>query len=161
MTPQEIRDAITASPELQALVPDTFALAAALSADRKQYDTTTKFSSLGIAERFPALGQLPGPLAAEMVLRKLEGFATVAQQSPDVVTKLLGQATARQMAHLNGTGMVIGSPAVGQMLGVIVTAGALTQEESDALRSVALVDAPVSEFDVRRAIFNDDGTLGV
>lgn len=161
MTPQEIRTAISESPELQALVPDSVALSAALSSGRTRYDSTTKFTSLGIAERFPALSGLPGPLAAEMVLRKLEGFAALAQQSEDAATKLLGHATARQMAHLTGAGMAIGSPAVAQMLAVIVAGGALTQAEADALRSVALEPAPVDEFEVRCAIFADDGTLRV
>lgn len=161
MTPQEIRDAITASPELQALVPDTTALASALSAGRTTFDAVTKFSSLGISERFPALGGLPGPLAAELVFQKLEGFAAVAKSSQDPATALLGGATERQMGHLKASGMAIGSPAVGAMLSVIVSAGALTQAEADALVSVAAVPAPVSEFDVRVAIYNDDGTLKV
>lgn len=145
MTPQEIRDAIAASPELQALAAarNDSEIAQLLSAGRKRQDAATKFASLGIAERFPALGGIPGPLAAEMVLQKLEGFAVAAQQSQDATIKLLGAATARQMRHLEGGGMAIGSPAVAAMLAVIVQAGALTQVEADALTSIASVDDPV------------------
>lgn len=161
MTPQEIRDAIAASPELQALAAarDDQAIAAALSLGRTKADPVTKFTSLGIAEKFPALGPLPGPLAAEMVLQKIEGFAAFAVQQADPATKLLGAATQRQMKHLEGNGMAIGSPAIGAMLMVMVQAGALTQQEVDALVSVAAVEDPVSQHEVRVAIFADDGTL--
>lgn len=161
MTPQEIRDAIDASPELTALAEagNTQAIADALSVGRTTLDGVTKFSSLGISERFPALGGLPGPLAAELVFQKLEGFAAAAKASEDPATALLGGATERQMGHLKAGGMAIGSPAVGAMLGVIVGAGALTQAEADALVGVAAVAAPVAEFDVRVAIYADDGAL--
>lgn len=163
MTPETIRAAINADPELLALVPDTFALATALSAGRTRTDTAQLFKSLGIAEKFPAMGGLPGPLAAEMVLQKLEGFAAAAIAGSDPVGKLLGSTIKRQMVHLIGAGMAIGSPAIASMLGVIVqmSGGTLTQAEADALVSVAAVPDPVSEFDVRRAIFNDDGSMGV
>lgn len=154
MTPQEIRDAIAASPELQAMVAEgrTGAVAAALSQGLTVMDTETKFTSLGIAERFPALGPLPGPLAAEMVLQKLEGFAAAAAQSEDVATKLLGGATQRQMQHLKTNGMAIGSPAIAAMLAVIVQAGTLTQQEADALVSVATVTSQVTHQQVEAAM---------
>jgi hypothetical protein len=132
------------------------AVAAALSAGRMAQDATTKFTSLGISERFPALGGLPGPLAAELVFQKLEGFATAAMASQDPATKLLGGATARQMDHLKGGGMAIGSPAVAAMLAVIVAApgATLTQAEVDALVGVATVPAPISTDAVSRALNN-------
>lgn len=133
------------------------AVAAAVSAGRTRQDHTTKFTSLGISERFPALGALPGPLAAEMVLQKLEAFRDAALASADPATRLLGGAIKRQMQHLEGNGMAVGSPAVAQMLAVIVGAGGLTQAEMDALVSVAAVPDPVSDLDVRRALWSDDG----
>lgn len=136
---------------------DTEAIAAAVSALRVRKDQTTKYTSLGISERFPALGSLPGPLAAEMVLQKLEGFRDAALASADPATKLLGGAIKRQMQHLEGNGMAIGSPAVAQMLAVIVGAGGLTRAEMDALVSVAAVPDPVSDLDVRRALWSDKG----
>ena len=136
---------------------DTEAIAAAVSAGRVRKDHTTKFTSLGISERFPALGPLPGPLAAEMVLQKLEGFREAALGSTDAATKLLGGAIRRQMQHLEGNGMAIGSPAVAQMLTVIVANGGLSKAEMDALVSVATVPDPVSEIDVRRACWSDLG----
>lgn len=161
MSPEQIRAAINADPSLLALALDgqTAEIAEALSVGRKRRDAVTKFTSLGIAERYPSIGGLPGPLAAELCLQKLEGFAQTASQSQDPATKLLGAATLRQMGHLTGGGMAIGSPAIGQMLAVIVGAGALTQAEATALQDVSLVDDPVSEFTVRQAIYSDDGGI--
>lgn len=136
---------------------DTVAIAAAVSVGRTRQDHTTKYTSLGISERFPALGPLPGPLAAEMVLQKLEGFREAALASADHATKLLGGAVRRQMQHLEGNGMAIGSPAVAQMLSVIVASGGLTQTEMDALVSVAAVPDPVDEIEVRLAVWSDAG----
>lgn len=161
MTPEQIRAAIAASEDLRALVPDSGAIAAALSVGRSVRNTATKYTSLGIAERYPSLGGLPGPLAAELCLQKLEGFAAAAMASTAPATKLLGAATARQMGHLAGAGMAVGSPAVGDMLAVIVQAGALTQAEADALQDVAREPAPITEYAVRVAIYADDGSLKV
>lgn len=119
-------------------------IAALVSVDRVRSDGITKFSSLGISERFPALGGLPGPLAAELVFQKLEGFAAAAIAGSDPAGKLLGGAILRQMKHLEGSGMAIGSPAVAAMLAAIVAQGGLTQDEAAALSGIALVDDPVS-----------------
>lgn len=150
--------------EIKAKVPpdvlatrDDAAISAAVSAGRTRQDHITKFTSLGISERFPALGSLPGPLAAEMVLQKLESFRDASLASADPADQLLGGAIKRQMQHLEGNGIAIGSPAVAQMLAVIVGAGGLTQAEMDALVSVAAVPDPVSDLDVRRALWSDDG----
>jgi hypothetical protein len=154
MSPNEIRAAIAASPALQAMqaAGDHAGIAAALSVGRTRRDGGTKFSSLGIAERYASLNGLPGPLAAELCLQKLEGFATAASASTDPATKLLGQATRRQMGHLAGGGMAVGSVAVGQMLAVIVQAGALTQAEATALQDVANVPDPIPHEAVTAAI---------
>lgn len=154
MTPQEIRDAISASPELQALeaVGDHQRIAESLSSGRTKPDPVTKFASLGIAERYPSLNGLPGPLAAELCLQKLEGFAVAAVSSEDTVQKLLGATIQRQMKHLEGAGMALGSPAIASMLAVIVGAGGLTQAESDALTGIAVTDDPVSLAAVSAAI---------
>jgi hypothetical protein len=154
MTPQEIRDAIAASAELQAFAAarNDAAIAVSLSAGKKKSDPSTKFTSLGIAEKFPSLNGLPGPLAAEIILQKIEGFATAALASQDPVTALLGASTQRQMQHLTNNGMAIGSPAIAAMLAVMVQAGALTQPEVDALVSVAAVDDPVSVNEVSFAL---------
>jgi hypothetical protein len=96
-----------------------------------------------------------------MVLQKLEGFAVAAAASPNTAVKLLGATITRQMKHLTGLGMTLGSPAIAQMLAVVVKAGGLSQDEVDALLSVAEVDDPISEFDVRCAIYAADGSLKI
>ena len=158
MTPSDLLALIDAraaeDAEFAALVAarnDT-AIAAALSTGRTRIDPTTKFASLGIAERHGALNGLPGPLAAELVLQKLEGFAALAVQSPDPATKLLGGAVQRQMKHLEGSGMAVGSPAVAAMLAVIVQADGITQAEADALVAVARVADPIGVDAVSMAL---------
>lgn len=156
---ETIKARAQSDPAFAALVAarDTQGMADALPLMLVGRDATTKFSSLGIAERFASLNGLPGPLAAEAALLKLEGFRDVALQSPDPVTKLLGSAVRRQMEHLSGAGMAIGSPAVAAMLAVIAQGGGLTQAEADALTAVADIYRKPTEFDVRRAVFADDG----
>ena len=158
MTPQEIRAAIAADPALVALqaIGNHQRIAELLSAGRKKPDPVTKFASLGIAERYPTLGGLPGPLAAELCLQKLETFAAAAIESDDTATRLLGGAARRQMKHLEGSGMALGSPAISAMLAVIVGAGGLTQAEADALVGIAVIDAPVSLASVSAAINEGD-----
>lgn len=129
-------------------------IAAALSAGRKVRNPATKYTSLGIAERFPELNGLPGPLAAELALQKLEGFAAAAIAGADPVGKLLGAQIKRQMVHLEGAGMAIGSPAMTPMLAQVVAktanqgAAAFTQAEADALQDVSAVDEPVTTNEV-------------
>ena len=47
------------------------------------------------------------------------------------------------------------------MLQPLVTGGLLTQVQLDALVARAKEPAPVAEYDVRMAIYNDDGSLKV
>lgn len=47
------------------------------------------------------------------------------------------------------------------MLQPLVTGGLLTQAQLDALIARAKEAAPVAEYDVRMAIYNDDGSLKV
>lgn len=136
---------------------NTEAITAAVNAGRTRTDGATKFASLGISERFPAIGPLPGALAAELVFQKLEGFAAAAKASADPASRLLGGAIERQMGHLKGSGMAIGSSAVAQMLDIIAASGGLTAQEVAALKSVAEVDDPVSESEVYRALYADNG----
>lgn len=136
---------------------DAGAIAEALSVGRTRIDATEMYASLGISERFPELAGLPGPLGAELVFRKLEGFSTAALTSEDIVVSLLGGAVIRQMGHLQRTGLAIGSPAVIAMLGAIVQVGGLTQVEADALISVAEVPNPITEYEVRKVCWADNG----
>lgn len=139
------------TPELIASRNDV-AIAAVVSEGRTRINPTEKFSSLGISAGFPVINGLPGPLAAELVLQKLERFAATAAAADDMPTQLLGGAIVRQMKHLEGDGMAVGSPALIDLLKTIVMAGVLTQEEADALVAVAAVPDPVSVGEVSDAL---------
>ena len=137
MTAEEIRAAIAADPALQALVPDTVALAAALSVGRTRYVET----NIGVGTIIEVLGLA----AANPVLDALYA-------SPDYrhVKSLLDQGRLR-----------LDVVAQAGMLQPLVTGGLLTQAQFDALIARAKEPAPVDEYAVRVAIYNDDGSLRV
>ena len=155
MTAQEIRDAIAASQELQALVPDTTALAAALSVGR-----TEVYSRL-VSARGMAADYFGGPVGAEVILMKLEGAATALKASAEQADKVLGSLISRQLGFLSGDGLDFGYPALRGMLDQFAAGGILTAEEVVGLKAIATRPLPVSEHDVRHAIYNDNGTLKV
>ena len=137
MTADEIRAAIAADPALQALVPDTVALATALSVGRTRYVET----NIGVGTIIEVLGLA----AANPVLDALYA-------APDYrhVKPLLDQGRLR-----------LDVVAQAGMLQPLVTGGLLTQAQLDALIARAKEPAPVDEYAVRVAIYNDDGSLGV
>ena len=137
MTAEEIRAAIAADPALQALVPDTVALAAALSVGRTRYVET----NIGVGTIIEVLGLA----AANPVLDALYA-------APDYryVKPLLDQGRLR-----------LDVVAQAGMLQPLVTGGLLTQSQLDALIARAKESAPVDEYAVRVAIYNDDGSLRV
>ena len=137
MTADEIRAAIAADPALQALVPDTQAIAAALSVGRTRYVET----QIGVGTIIEVLGLA----AANPVLDALYA-------APDYrhVKPLLDQGRLR-----------LDVVAQAGMLQPLVTGELLTQAQLDALVVRAKEPAPVDEYDVRVAIYNDDGSLKV
>ena len=135
MTPDEIRAAIAADPALQVLVPDTQAIADALSVGRTRW----KHTDIGVGTIIEVLGLA----AANPVLDALYA-------SPDYrhVKPLLDQGRL----HLDVV-------AQAGMLQPLVTGGLLTQAQLDALIARAKEPAPVDEYAVRVAIhYNADGT---
>lgn len=148
MTPEQIRAAIADSPQLLALVPNTEALAAALSTGRKR--RASHFASeRGILERFPG-----GPIAADALLSKLEAFSSIGHPMSSIVKRAL-----KFLAQAEG--LDIGSPATQGLLDALQAGSVLTADEVAGVKAMALVDDPVTEFEVRVAIFADDGTLRV
>lgn len=137
MTADEIRAAIAADPALQALVPDTQAIAAALSVGRTRYVET----QIGVGTIIEVLGLA----VANPVLDALYA-------APDYrhVKPLLDQGRLR-----------LDAVAQAGMLQPLVTGELLTQAQLDALVARAKEPAPVDEYDVRMAIYNDDGSLKV
>lgn len=135
MTPNEIRAAIAASSSLQALVPDTVALADALSEGR----TRANGRMIGNGTILETIG-----LAAGNAL--LDAIAS--------------NAAFRYVKPLLEQGRLIaGSPLVAGALAQLVQGGVITQAHADALATLGREPDPVDEFSVRCAIFNDDGSL--
>lgn len=136
MTHDEIRAAIAANPALQALVPDAQAIAAALSAGRTRYAET----NIGVGTIIEVLG-LP---TANPVLDAIYA-------SPDYrhVKPLLDQGRLRLDSEFVRGALQAMVPAL------------LTQAQMDALVARAAVADPVSEYEVRCAIYADDGSLRV
>ncbi|MFA5387902.1 MAG: hypothetical protein WC322_05995 [Candidatus Paceibacterota bacterium] len=136
MTHDEIRAAIAASAELQALVPDTSALATALSNGRIRFVET----EVGNGVVLETLGLTTGNALLD---------ALNSETSYRHVLPLLEQGRLRLDSALARASLQA-------MVGTV-----LTQVECDAMLAVAQVADPVSEFDVRCAIYADDGTLRV
>ena len=139
MTPQEIRDTITADPALQALVPDTEALSAAIRiTDTRPLAVEEVFDSLYTTGDYSTLkaAQLSGNPLAVAAFETLRDAKTI------------------------GPGRVgLNLPATAGLLDQLQAAGLLTQGGRDALTERATTLTGPSEFEVRCAIFADDGSL--
>lgn len=150
MTPQEIRDAIAASTELQAWaapgVRRDDLIAAALSVGRTRV-VSRMVSSRGLAEHVPG-----GPLAAEAILLKLEGARDAMLTSQDAGTRVMGSLLRRQLGFLAGDGLDFGSAALRGMLDQFALQGVLTSEEVGGLKAIAEVADPVSLSQVSNAL---------
>lgn len=142
MTPQQIRDAIAASPELQALQADgnVDAIARALSTGRTK--VASHFASeRGVLERYPG-----GPIAADALLSKLEEFALTAHPMASIVKRAL-----KFLAQAEG--LDIGSPATQGLLAQLGAGGVLTAEEVAGLRAMALTADPITREQVTEAVY--------
>lgn len=136
MTPQEIRDAIVADPAIHALVPDTEALAVALSEGRMKVVSTIGSYALILAT-VPDGGAL------------LNVMETVAGQSP--TWKWAWQS-------LKDGRFDFGLPQAISGWDDLANVGATT-DQITALKKIPLVPDPVGEFEVRCAIYAPDGSL--
>lgn len=132
MTPQEIRSAIDASPELQALAAarNDAAIAQALSIGRTAL--VSHFASeRGVLERFAG-----GPVAADAMLTKLEAFAASAHPLASIVQRAL-----KFLAQTEG--LDIGSPTTQALIAQLAAAGVITTAERDGLAAMATRPDPV------------------
>lgn len=150
MTPQEIRDAIAASPELQALGTNTQAIADALSVGR------TRVVYKLISARGLAAGLAGGPLAAEAILLKLEGARDAMLASADQQQRVIGSLLRRQLGFLSGDGLDFGSPALLGMLDQFVGLGILTQGEVDALKELTVEPDLITHTQVGAALLGSN-----
>ena len=151
MTPDAIRAAILASPDLLALLPDSQALATALSQGR------TRLVERMISER--RIVALLGIERGEAFLAGLEAFAAASLPADHPMAGV--QAGIRRMAGWlkEPEGVDVGNPLAQQALAGLAAAGVLNAADAEIVAAFAREPDPVSEFDVRRAIFRDDGTL--
>lgn len=141
MTPQQIRDAIAASPELQdlAAVNAYGPIATALSVGRTKI--ASHFASeRGVLERFP-----DGPVAADTLLAKLEAFAATAHPLASIVKRAL-----KFLAQAEG--LDIGAPATQGLIDALTASGIITTTERDGLRAMATQPAPVNVAEVEAAL---------
>lgn len=155
MTIEQIRAAIQADPALLALaradVPDEAAIAAALPpgiALRESFVTER-----GVVA---ALGVLDG----EQFLTALESFAGAALTSEHPLAPYQ-PGIARQLAWLKRDGIDVGSTPARDLLDALAAAGVINAEHAAVIKALAEVRTPVADMDVRRAIWNDDGSRAV
>lgn len=141
MTPEDIRAAIQADAALQTLMPDTQAIADAISAGR---------TKLGTVSRAWLATWAAGT-----------GMRAVMQDVSEIVGHPLRSISLATLDVLAGAadGIDFSVPENVASVQAWVTAGVMTQEHADALFALGTEPDPVSEFDVRRAIFADDGEL--
>jgi len=148
VTLQEIRAAIAASAELTALaqVGDLQAIADTLSVGRMKV-VPRMVSARGLAEHVPS-----GPLAAEVILLKLEAARDAMLASGDEQQQVMGSLLRRQLTFLSSDGLDFGSQALRGMLDQFQGLGVLTASEVTGLKAIALAPDPVAWQQVRDAV---------
>lgn len=135
-TKEEIRGLINSDPETKALIPNTEAIAQRLSAGRVKYVHT----EIGTGTIVEALGLSAGNQVLDVIYNQ-----------PDYrhVKPLLDQGRLRLDSVFVRSALQSMVPAL------------ITQEQCNALISRSETQDSISEFEVRCAIFNDDGSLAV
>lgn len=133
---EEIRELIRNDANLLALLPNSEAIAEEISKNRVTYVPT----EIGTGTIIEVLGFEVG----NQVLDVIYSHPTYRH-----VVSLLNQGTLRLDSLFVRTALQNMVPDL------------LTQEQKDLLVSRAQVPDPVSEYEVRCAIFNDDGSIGV
>ncbi len=147
MTPEEIREAVRARPDL-AGVTSSEIIASELSKGR------TKIASRMLSER-GLLDQYPGgTVAAHTMLSAVEKFTEAfAASSP------LAGICARAIRFLRQPeGLDFGAPSTQVMLDSLVQAGVINSEQRAHLRAMVEMPDAVTEYEVRVALWHDDGT---
>lgn len=105
-------------------------------------------SARGLAQMMPG-----GPIAAEIVLMKLEGARDAMLASPDQQQQVLGSLLRRQLRFLDGDdGLDFGSPALRGMLDQFAALGILSADEVAGLKSIAERSSPITHAQVGAAL---------
>lgn len=178
MTPQEIRDAVLASPELEALARLTTTVQVHQKDEQgyilkdqsgdplplldvvvAQPDTTAIAAALS-AGRTKVASVTRAAFASWAAKTGMR--AKISDQSVTAASPLRSSALAL-LDVLNGASETIDFASAENiaMLNGWVQATLLSQADHDELLLLATVDDPVPEFDVRVALLNDDGTLRI
>lgn len=153
MTHDEIRAAIVADPAIYALLPSSAAIAGALSAGRKRLQPR-QISERGILAAL-------GPAAGGTFLSALEGFAAMTLPAEHPLFAAHG-GIARAIRWLqDAEGIDVGDANTQAMLATFAALGITDPVATATVQALGFVGDPVSEFDVRCAIFNADGTLAL
>lgn len=105
-------------------------------------------SARGLAQMMPG-----GPIAAEVVLLKLEGARDAMLASADQQQQVLGSLLRRQLRFLDGDdGLDFGSAALRGMLDQFAQLGILTTEEVAGLKAIAERASPITHAQVGAAL---------
>lgn len=165
MNHDDIRAAIAVSPALTAAVhaalaeqvdatPHWQALATALTEAAPPRLRTTHITDRGV---IAALGTDVG----DAVLSALEAVATDTLPEGDPLLPHQG-GIRRMLAWLQrDPGLDIGNERTQTMLGTLAALGRMQQPHAAALRALGQEPDAVTEYDVRRAVLADDGTVRV
>lgn len=132
-----VRSAIELDTDLQALIPDTASIAAVLSIR----DTVKVKTEIGVGLILETIGLESGNALLDAV-----------KTTPEFrhVYPLLEQGR-----------LDLSSPLVEDVLSSLVSAEVITAAEKLALMNLCTRPVAVSEDDVKRAIWNDDGSLAI
>lgn len=153
-TVEQVRAAIQASPELlamaQAEVPDEAAIAAALP-------PSVALREVFVTERgvVATLGLLDG----EAFIAVLESFASPENElPPEHPLYAYKPGFARQISWLKKDGIDVGSAPARDLLDALAATGIVNAQHAAEIKALAADITPVRVMDVRRAIWNDDGS---
>lgn len=157
LTPDQLAALIAQDPALVALAratpPDTAGIAVALSAGRTEVRSRLVTARTVIRELGPAGG------AALWKLRAFGESASTLADNPQAFGLAANVWWGMQFPVAEG--IDVGDAQARALLDACAEAGVITAVERDALKSLAVQPAPISEWDVRCAILNDDGSLRV
>ena len=154
MTSDDISAAVAADPRLQRLAAagNAWAIAAALAAFAGRVRVGDVLTTRGAAARFPAIGDLAGPLAFEAAMIALEDYAAANTASAVQLDRLRARSTARMLAVFPTMGLDFGDAALRETLDTL-TPDALSACQVAAFKSLAgSVPARVTARQVTAAI---------
>lgn len=141
MTSQEIRDLINASPGIKALIPNTTAVAAALSLNRKKLAPT----QIGVND----------------ILNALEGVGSGGGEFLDflVTTSTSNRNVYWALELIKQDKLRIDMSYIRNSLTNLATNVPARAAAANALLTLGYIADPITEFEVRKAIYADNGTL--